>query len=178
MKLNEWSNERLSDRTGEILCYCSWEHTPKSLPTKACGHSVNDTFKDSFTAAEVHNTNNIQNYIYIYTHTHVYIVQCLGTWPLLTTSCTVFGYLRSRSDWYFVLLQSQPHVTTITIIYYAFARLHNYNPYTPMLHSICHRLHNTLQIKASIHTLHLLHIRTFRNDLLPRTALYRRWPSG
>jgi hypothetical protein len=34
------------------------------------------------------------------------------------------------------LLQSQPHVTTITHIYYAVTRLHNYNPYTSIFHSL------------------------------------------
>jgi hypothetical protein len=42
------------------------------------------------------------------------------------------------------LLQSQSHVTTITIISYAFKRLHNYNPYTfvtKITYSTLARLH-------------------------------------
>jgi hypothetical protein len=51
------------------------------------------------------------------------------TWSVLTTNCTVtplktpFGLLIS-------LLQSQSHVTRITIISHAVTRLHNYNPHT------------------------------------------------
>jgi hypothetical protein len=49
------------------------------------------------------------------------------------------------------------------------SRLHSLQSYTPIFHAICHSLHNTLQIKPSVHPLHLLHIRAFRNCLLPRT---------
>jgi hypothetical protein len=45
----------------------------------------------------------------------------MGIRPHLTTSCTVFRYLRRRSDWQFVYLQSH------TIISSAVSHLHAYN---------------------------------------------------
>jgi hypothetical protein len=71
------------------------------------------------------------------------------------------------------LLQSQPHVTTITHSY--FLRCYTFTQLTILTRQysilFSRSLHNTLQIKPSIHTLHLLHIWNFRNDLLPRISL-------
>jgi hypothetical protein len=51
------------------------------------------------------------------------------------------------------MLQSQPHVTTITIICYAVTRLHNYNPYTPIFHSLIVSItHIHTSNKHSVHT--------------------------
>jgi hypothetical protein len=89
--------------------------------------------------------------------------------------CTMFGYLiPSDHQLYRVtplktpfgllipLLQSQSHVTTITIISYAVTRLHSYNPYTPIFHPLIVSItHIRTSNKHSVHTL--------RSCFLPKT---------
>jgi hypothetical protein len=52
------------------------------------------------------------------------------------------------------LLQSQSHVTTITIIYYAAARLHNYNPctyVTTVTYSTLARIHSLRALHSNLY---------------------------
>jgi hypothetical protein len=70
--------------------------------------------------------------------------------PVVLIYCTMFRFLTNSDHQLYRVwvletpfgllirfyLQSHTFVTTITIIPYAFARLHNYNSYTPIFHSI------------------------------------------
>jgi hypothetical protein len=53
------------------------------------------------------------------------------TRSLLTTNCTVLLHWRHRSDCYFFYFNpTHTSLQSLTVIYYAVTRLHNYNPYT------------------------------------------------
>jgi hypothetical protein len=65
----------------------------------------------------------------------------------LTPLKTPFGLL-------IPLLQSQSHATTITIIFYAVTRLHNYNPYTfitKITYSTLARLHSLQTLHSNLY---------------------------
>jgi hypothetical protein len=90
-----------------------------------------------------------------------------GTGPLLTTKCTVFGYLVTVwivNLFLFTISHVRNYNHNHLLRCVTFTQLTNLHANIPFLTSS-----HTLQIKPSIHTLHLLHIRAFRNDLLPRT---------
>jgi hypothetical protein len=75
------------------------------------------------------------------------------------------------------LLQSQSHVTTITIIYYAVTRLHHYNPYTVVTtityYTLTHLHWLTSQLSITISNYHTLPVSVSYRDLTRRTAPYK-----
>jgi hypothetical protein len=62
----------------------------------------------------------------------LYVVQCSGYWTSSDHQLYRVTPLKTPFGLVIPLLQSQSHVTTITIISDAVTRLHNYNPYTFM----------------------------------------------
>jgi hypothetical protein len=125
----------------------------------------------------------------------------VGKSETLCIHCTLLGVYLISSDhqlyrviplktpfrWLIGLLQSQSHVTTITIIFYALTRLHNCNPYTFVTtityYTLIHLHWLTSQLSITVSNYHTLPVSVSCRDLTRRTApynlkLYRRGPSG
>jgi hypothetical protein len=84
--------------------------------------------------------------LYIYIYIYMYIVQCSGYWTTSDHQLYRVWVLETPFGLLIRLLQSQPHVTTITIIYLV-THLHSLHSYTPIFHSILSQ--------SSRHTSHL-----------------------
>jgi hypothetical protein len=127
---------------------------------------------------------NLRQSAWIRWEKNVNIVQCWGfTWSLMNPSCTCYSTKDAvRIGNFFIYNPNHTSLQSLTIIYYAVTRLHNYNPYmyvTTITYYTLALADFSLSITVSnYHTLSIFTrpVSVSYRDLTRRTAPFKLFP--